>query len=255
MQKIAVIALNAYKETIRDKLLYNLVIFALLLIGSSVILSTLTIGERSKIIIDISLASMNLFGVLIAIFIGIGLVSKEIDKKTIYTIISKPIHRWQFLVGKYLGLLITLAVNIALMTVGLYLVQFAGEWALQFNLLKAVWLIFVELMVITAIALLFSTFTTSTLAAIFSLAFYVIGHLTSDLKVFAQRMGGDFTQRVSDFLYYALPNLENFNVKSQVVHGVEVPLQWMAWSSLYGFLYIAIILLIATVIFQRRDFK
>ena len=247
--------MNTFREAIRDKLLYNLLIFALLLIGCSVILSTLTIGERSKIIIDISLASINLFGVLIAVFIGIGLVSKEIERKTIYTIISKPVYRWQFLLGKYLGLLITLAVNVTLMTIGFYLVQLAGEWPLQFELLKAVWLIFVELMVITAFALFFSTFTTSTLAGIFSLSLYVIGHLTGDLKVFAQQFGGSWLEGMANFLYYVLPNLENFNVKSQVVHNVQISMTWVFWSSLYGFVYMGLILLLATVVFQNRDFK
>ena len=255
MSKIAAIALNTYKEAIRDKLLYNLLIFALLLIGSSVILSTLTVGERSKIIIDISLASMNLFGVLIAVFIGIGLVSKEIEKKTIYTIISKPIHRWQFLIGKYLGLLITLAVNVVLMTACLYLVQFAGERVLQLELLKAVWLIYVELTVVTALALLFSTFTTSTLAAIFTLSIYVIGHLTADIKEFADRIGGSVAHGAANFLYVALPNLENFNIKAEVVHQLDVSLAHVALSSLYGLAYIAAILIVAATIFQWRDFK
>lgn len=255
MMKIAVIAFNTYKESIRDKLLYNLLIFALLLIGSSVILSTLTIGERSKIIIDISLASINLFGVLIAIFVGIGLVSKEIEKKTIYTIISKPVHRWQFLIGKYLGLLMTLAVNVLLMTVCLYLVQFAGEWSLQPDLLKAVWLIYVELMVVTALALLFSTFTTATLAAIYTLALYVIGHLTADINVFAKRIGGVVAQWTADLFYYALPNLEDFNLKAEVVHHVSISGERLMWSTLYGLGYVAVVLTIAIAVFQRRDFK
>jgi len=255
MKTIAVIAFNTYKESIRDKLLYNLLIFALFLIGSSVVLSDLTVGEHSKIIVDISLASINLFGVLIAIFVGIGLVSKEIEKKTIYTIIAKPVHRWQFLVGKYFGLLLTLAVNMLLMTVCFYLVQLAGEWSLRWQFLEAIWLIYVELMVVTALALLFSTFTTSTLAAIFTLALYVIGHLTGDLRVFASKMGSATSQWLGDTLYYVLPNLEAFNIKAEVVHHVEVPVERLALSSLYGVLYVTLVLILAVAIFQRRDFK
>ncbi|HUJ79550.1 MAG TPA: ABC transporter permease [Nitrospiria bacterium] len=255
MSKIVVIALNTYKESIRDKLLYNLLIFALLLIGGSVILSTLTVGERSKIIIDLSLASLNLFGVLIAVFVGIGLVSKEIEKKTIYTIIAKPVHRWQFLAGKYLGLLITLAVNVGLMTVCVYAVQLAGEWTLRLELLQAVWLIYVELMVVTAIALLCSTFTTSTLAAIFTLALYVIGHFSSSLKEFANKIGSDTTTAIADVLYYSLPNLEHFNIKGEVVHHIAVSADRVLWSTFYGLAYISALLLLAAIIFQRRDFK
>jgi ABC-type transport system involved in multi-copper enzyme maturation permease subunit len=255
MSKILAIALNTYKESIRDKLLYNLLIFALVLIGGSVVLSSLTLGERSKIIIDISLASINLFGVLIAIFVGIGLVSKEIEKKTIYTIISKPVHRWQFLVGKYAGLLITLAVNLALMTAGFYLVQLAGEWSLRPELLKAIWLIYVELMVVTAMALLFSTFTTSTLAAIFTLSLYVIGHLSASMQEFARRLGTTTAVWLANVLYYSLPNLDRFNIKAEVVHEVPVSMARLAWSSLYGLAYVAALLVLSVVIFQRRDFK
>jgi len=255
MSKILVIALNTYKESIRDKLLYNLLIFALLLIGGSVILSTLTVGERSKIIIDLSLASVNLFGVLIAVFVGIGLVSKEIEKKTIYTIIAKPVHRWQFLAGKYLGLLITLAVNVGLMTACVYAVQMAGEWTLRLELLQAIWLIYVELMVVTAAALLCSTFTTSTLAAIFTLALYVIGHFSSGLKEFAKKIGSDGATAIANVLYYGLPNLERFNIKGEVVHHIAVSAERVVWSTLYGFAYIAALLVLAAIIFQRRDFK
>jgi len=255
MNKILVIALNTYKEAIRDKLLYNLLIFALLLIGGSVILSTLTVGERSKIIIDLSLASLNLFGVLIAVFVGIGLVSKEIEKKTIYTIIAKPVHRWQFLAGKYLGLLITLAVNVGLMTVCVYAVQLAGEWTLRLELLQAIWLIYVELMIVTAAALLCSTFTTSTLAAIFTLALYVIGHFSSSLKDFAKKVGSDGATTVANLLYYSLPNLEQFNIKGEVVHHLTVTAERVFWSTLYGFAYVAALLVLAVIIFQRRDFK
>src|SRR5213596_1510604 len=118
MSRIIVIALNTFKENLRDKILYNLVFFGLLLIGSSILLSTLTMGEHAKIIQDIGLASINVFGVLIAIFVGIGLVSKEIDKRTIYSIIAKPISRSQFLLGKYCGLVLTLVVNVVIMTAG-----------------------------------------------------------------------------------------------------------------------------------------
>jgi ABC-type transport system involved in multi-copper enzyme maturation permease subunit len=254
MSKTLVIALNTYKESIRDKLLYNLLIFALLLIGGSVILSTLTVGERSKIIIDLSLASLNIFGVLIAVFVGIGLVSKEIEKKTIYTIIAKPVYRWQFLTGKYLGLLITLAVNVGLMTVCVYAVQLAGEWSLRFELLQAIWLIYVELMIVTAVALLCSTFTTSTLAAIFTLALYVIGHLSASLKDLANKIGGAATA-VANLFYYSLPNLEQFNIKGEIVHHVAVSAERVLWTTLYGFAYVALLLVIAIIIFQRRDFK
>lgn len=253
--KIFVIALNTFRETVREKVLYNLLFFALLMIGSSILLSTLTIGEQSKIIMDIGLASINIFGILIAILVGIGLVSKEIEKKTIYTIISKPIYRYQFLLGKYLGLLITLFVNTSIMVTGFFAVLILMTYNITPDMIKAILLIFVELMVVTAVALMFSTFTTSALSAIFTISIYIIGHLLGDLKAFAAKLGNPVIVFLVDTLYYILPNLENFNIKGEVVHNIALDPSFIVMSILYGLLYITMILLSSVIIFQRRDFK
>lgn len=253
--KIAVIALNTFRETVREKILYNLLFFALLMIGSSILLSTLTIGEQSKIIMDIGLASINIFGILIAIFVGIGLVSKEIEKKTIYTIISKPIYRYQFLLGKYLGLLITLFVNTSVMVVGFFAVLIYMQYNITPDIMKAILLIFIELMVVTAVALLFSTFTTSVLSAIFTISIYVIGHLLGDLKALAAKLGSPIIVFLLDAIYYILPNLENFNIKGEAVHKIPLDPSFIIMSVLYGLTYIIMILLSSVIIFQGRDFK
>jgi ABC-type transport system involved in multi-copper enzyme maturation permease subunit len=255
MSKIAVIALNTFKENLRDKILYNLVFFGLLLIGSSLLLSTLTIGERSKIIADLGLASVNLFGVLIAIFVGISLVNKEIERRTIYTIVAKPVSRYEFLIGKYAGLMLTLLVNMSIMAIGFMLTMLLGAGGFDLALLKALGLIFVELLVITAVAVLFSTFTSPTLSAIFTLSVYVIGHLTADLKLLGVKSVNVLSKVVLDGLYYALPNLEYFNIKGQVVHRMPIE-SWYVLTALgYGLCYTAAILVLACVVFQRRDFK
>ena len=255
MNRITVIALNTFRETLRDKILYNLVFFGLLLIVSSILLGTLTMGERAKIIQDIGLASINLFGVLIAIFVGIGLVSKEIEKRTIYSIIAKPIPRYQFLLGKYAGLSLTLFVNVAIMAAGFFLTLLVGQVGLEPALLKAVGLIFVELLVITAVAVMFSTFTTPTLSATFTMAIYVIGNLTGDLRVLGRKLKTGVTKELLDWLYYTLPNLDYFNVKGQAVHGVPIEWHYLVSAVTYGMIYSVVILTLACIIFQRRDFK
>lgn len=252
--KVLSIALNTFRENLRDKLLYNLLIFALLMIGSSLLLMRLTLGEFHRLLLDIGLGSVNIFSVLIAIFVGIGLVSKEIDKKTIYTIVSKPVARFEFLLGKFFGLTITLLVNILIMTAGLLAVLMAQNVPIEAVLFKAIGLILLECMVVTAVALLCSTFTSATLSAIFTLAIYVIGHLTADLKTFGQRMEG-FGRSVLEGMYYLLPNLERFNLKGHVTHQLDVPLNELALIVAYGMAYTAFLLLLASVIFQRRDFR
>ena len=252
--KVLSIALNTFRENLRDKLLYNLLVFALLMIGSSLLLMRLTLGEFHRLLLDVGLGSINIFGVLIAIFVGIGLVNKEIEKKTIYTIVSKPVARYQFLIGKYLGLTLTLFVNTLIMAGGLLLVLFAQGVPIESMLFKALGLIFMEFMVITAVALLCSTFTSATLSAIFTLATYVIGHLTADLKTFGEKMDEGMRAVVTG-LYYTLPNLERFNLKGNVIHHIEVSGTDLLLIVVYGLTYVAFLLMAASIIFQRRDFR
>ena len=252
--KVLSIALNTFRENLRDKLLYNLLIFALLMIGSSLLLMTLTLGEFHRLILDIGLGSINFFGVLIAIFVGIGLVSKEIEKKTIYTIISKPVARYQFLLGKYMGLSLTLLVNTAIMAVGLLAVLYFQNVPIHVVLFKALGTIFLEFMVVTAVALFFSTFTSATLSAIFTLAIFVIGHLTTDLRTFGQKMDA-VGRGILNGIYYLLPNLERFNLKGHVTHQLDVSGNDLLLIATYGVVYTAFLLMLASVIFQRRDFR
>lgn len=255
MNRILVIARNTFRETLRDKILYNLVFFALLMIGSAVLLSTLSMGEQGKIIKDIGLAGINLFGVLIAIFVGISLVSKEIEKRTIYSIIAKPIRRYEFLLGRYSGLAMTLFVNTAVMAAGFLLTLFLSHVEVDPALLKAVGLIVVELLVITAVAVMFSTFTTPVLSATFSLSFYVIGHLTDDLRVLGGKLQPGLTRQILDGLYYALPNLEYFNVKGQAAYGLAIAPSYLVSAAAYGVTCCVVVLALACMIFQRREFK
>jgi ABC-type transport system involved in multi-copper enzyme maturation permease subunit len=252
--KIVSIALNTFRENLREKLLYNLLVFALLMIGSAILLTRLTVGEWDRLIIDLGLASINFFGVLIAIFVGISLVSKEIDKKTIFTIVSKPVPRHIFLIGKYIGLTFTLFVNTTVMVLGLLAVMSYLNASITPVLFQALALIFLEFMVVTAIALLFSTFSSATLSAIFTLSIYVIGHLTPDLKAFGQKMGG-LGRTVLEGMYYMLPNLERFNLKGHVTHQLDVPTGDLLMIAAYGLAYTAFLLMLASAIFQRRDFR
>ena len=202
MGAIAVIALNAFRESLRDKILYNLVLFAGLLIGLSVLLADLSITEHHKVIADMGLAAINLIGVIIAIFVGISLVNKEIERRTIYTIMARPISRAFFIMGKYFGLALTLFVNMAVMLAVFLLTLWLYHVPIERSLFQAVQLIFVEVLVVTAIALFFSTFTSSTLSAIFTLGLYVIGHLTADLRAMVVNSERRVGKAVVDVLYY-----------------------------------------------------
>ena len=252
--KFLIIAKNTFKEVIRDKILYNILFFAILIIGFSVLLGKLSLGEQLKMIKDMGLSCISLFGTIIAIFVGISLVFKEIDKKTIYTIIAKPVSRKQFLLGKFLGLILVLLINVLIMSAGVLLVILGISGTFEWNLLNAIFLIFIELMVITSIAVLFSTFSTPFLSGIFTLAFFIIGHLSEDIKKLGEKSNG-LVKFLTSAVYYILPNLDNFNVKGRVVYDLPVGLDFYIFSIAYGIIYTSIIILLATLIFERRDFK
>jgi ABC-type transport system involved in multi-copper enzyme maturation permease subunit len=268
VRTVSRIAVSVFRESVRDRVPYSLVLFALLLIASSFLLGQLTAGQDVKIIKDLGLAATAVFGLFIAIFIGIGLVSKEVERRSIYALLAKPISRPQLILGKYTGLVLTLAVNVAVMTIALYAVLaymtwtesevFQSAWdapGIDPALLKAVFLIFVELMLITAIALFFSTFSTPLLSAALTFGLYIVGHFNADLRNFEQVVDSRAAAWLARGLYHVLPDLSAFDVKTQVVHGIAVPAGYIAAQTAYGLTYITVLLLIAIVIFSRRDFK
>lgn len=253
--KILAICINTFREAVRDKILYSLVFFALLMIGVGSVMDRVTIGQTDKIILDFGLASISIFGVLIAIFVGVGLVFKEIDKRTIYSIVSKPIERWQFLLGKYFGLILTLFVEVALMSVGLSIamVLFSAH-GLQTSFFYAIFLTFIELCLMTSVAVFFSSFSTPFMSGFFTLAVFVIGHLTQDLKAFSTRLD-EMGQLIVKVLFYLLPNLEIFNLRGWAVHGKEVPFEQISLAISYGFFYTMTVFVLAVIVFQKREFK
>lgn len=268
MRIVARVAVNVFKETVRDKILYNLVLFAVLLIAVSYLLGQLTAGQDMKIIKDLGLASISIFGLLIAVFIGIGLVWKEVERRSIYALLAKPIRRREFIVGKFAGLALTLLVNVSVMTLAFYAVlavldriepeAIRQSWpapATDPAMLKAIALIFMQLLLVTAIALFFSTFSSPFLSATLTLGLWVIGHFNADLRNFEAVLDSPVAVAVAKTFYYVLPNFAAFDVKAQVVHGQAVPLGYVAVTSLYGSVYLALVLVGATAIFSRRDFK
>ena len=268
MKVTAAIAVNVFRESVRDKVLYNLVLFAVLLTGASYLIGQLTAGQDVKIIKDLGLSATAVFGLFIAVFIGIGLVSKEVERRSIYALLAKPIHRYQLVIGKYCGLMLTLAVNVAVMAAATYIVLAYMAWhvpesarevwdapALDPALMKAVTLIFVELMLVTAVALFFSTFSTPMLSAAFTFGFYVVGHFSGDLRNFQQVVDSPAAARLARGLYWVLPNLAQFDIKADVVHGQHVAAGYLAVTIGYAALYVAMLLVISVFVFSRRDFK
>ncbi len=266
MSHILIIAYNAFRETIRDKILYNLVFFTLMMIAFSYLLGEWSVFARENVIKDFALAVMSLSGLMMSIFVGIGLIQKEIQRKTILTLLAKPIHRWKFIVGKYVGLLLVLAVNLAIMTLVFFLVLRAIDCKPNPSLLLAIYLVYLEMAVILAVALLFSAFSTPTLSALFTLGVYLAGHLAGDIlnhlnfiQKYGARLPGTpvispLTEKFIRGVYYIIPNLENFNIRGRVVYNLPLGEHYVLYTTFYGLAFIGMYLLIASLWFSKRDF-
>jgi ABC-type transport system involved in multi-copper enzyme maturation permease subunit len=252
--KIGAIALNTFKEAIRDRILYLLLFFAVVCIVFSRILALLTVGDRVKIIKDVGLSSLSLFGALMAILMGVGLVYKEIDKRTIHSLLVKPIHRYQFLLGKYFGLVLTLLVMLLAMSLIYLAVIFLHTFKIEWTMFIAIFFIFLELCLITSVALLFSCFSTPILSSLFSLAFYLIGHFSWGLETLIKKVKPGAGKTLAQLLYHFVPDLENFNFKMEIVQNLPIPAKIYLFSTLYGIFYTAFILALALLVFRKRDF-
>ena len=255
--KIISIALNAFRESARDRAPYNLALLAILLVVASVLMGRIAIGQEAKIIIDLGLSAMTVFGVLIAILLGIGLVSKDIENEAIANILSKPVRRSEFILGKYFGLCLTLFLSSAATAtaIAVALIYSQGGAAAQLRLWPAVWLIFLELAIITAVALLFSCFSSPALSAMFALLIFLIGRWSPDLKILAETSSSVVARTVSRALYHLLPNLANFNYINETARGETAPWPMVAGNTVYAVFYIAAMLAAAMLIFNRRNFK
>src|SRR5512146_2866787 len=221
MHRIFTVAGNTFREAVRDRVLYNLILFALLLVASSFIFGQISIGIERLIIVNLSLSAILVFGLVIAIFIGIGLISKEMDKKTLYTILARPLSRWEFIVGKFFGLAGTLVVNVFFMSAGLFAALFIQVRHFRAHdgwIAVALYFIVLELLVITAVALLFSTYSSPLMSSLFTLAVLIIGTFAPDLRAFAATLQG-FPRWLAMAAAYSFPNFASMNVIMPVAHG------------------------------------
>jgi ABC-type transport system involved in multi-copper enzyme maturation permease subunit len=253
--RIFSIGLNTFRQTVRNKILYVILAFALLVIGLSYFLAELSVGDLTRIITDVGLASIHLFGVIMAVFLGITLVSQEVERKTVYLILSRPVPRWEFIAGKAAGLSGTLALVTLVMSLTLFLVHFGYEGTPEPGILIASAGIYMELVVLTCLASLFSTFTTPTLSAIFTLSMFLIGHVSRDLVVFGSRASSRTVRFAAEAVYTLLPHLEIFNWKNDVVYGTVRSPSVLLLPAGYMVCYGAAVLILACLIFSRKDFK
>jgi ABC-type transport system involved in multi-copper enzyme maturation permease subunit len=258
VKRAAAVALNTFREAVRDRVLYNLVFFALLMIAAAILVGQISIGIEETVIVTLGLSAVSVIGLLIAIFIGVGLVSKEMDKRTLYALLAKPVRRWEFIVGKFGGLVLTLAINTAAMAAGVFVALYYVRHSLQrsdLTILIAVYFIVLKLALVVALALLFSSFTTPLLAILYTAGLYIAGQFVEEMRTFQSLTGSHALASFTKWLSYFLPNFENFNVMAIAAHGRSVPASLILQNTLYALVYCGIVLSATAVIFSRRNLK
>ncbi len=258
MNRVAVVAWNTFREAVRDRVLYNLVFFALLMIAAAILVGEISIGIEQMVIVTLGLSAISVIGLLIAVFIGVGLVSKEMDRRTLYALLAKPVRRWEFLLGKFGGLVLTLAVNTAAMAAGLFVALRYVKHPLEradLAVLVAVYFILLKLALVVALALLFSCCTTPLLAILFTAGLYVSGLFVQEMRMYRSDTMAPAVQTMLRWLSYVLPNFENFDVMASAAHGRAIPGALILQNTAYAALYCTIVLAAASVIFSRRNLK
>jgi ABC-type transport system involved in multi-copper enzyme maturation permease subunit len=252
-----VVSSNVFREIIRDRVLYLIGFFAVALIAAAMLIPQVAAGNESKIIIDFGLAAINLLGLVITIFVGTALINKEIEKRTIYVLIAKPVSRAEFVVGKHVGLSAVIAVLLAAMTaifmgvLSVKQIPFPAD-----SILLTVLFQLLELSLIAGVAILFGVFTSSLLAMMMTVAVYLMGHFSRDIVSLGKMAENPGVRQMTQNLYLVLPDLSRFNLKNEAIYGMSLlpqPLDLLG-SAVYGLVWIGLVLAIAVVIFSRREF-
>jgi ABC-type transport system involved in multi-copper enzyme maturation permease subunit len=251
------IASNTFREAVRDRVLYNLIAFALLMSGAAILIGQISIDIERLVVVNLGLSAVSMFGIVIAILVGIGLVSKEIEKRTLYTVLSRPVRRWEFIVGKFFGLAGTLIVNTFFMALGVFAAllyvshkfQRADGW-----ILVALYFIVLQFLIVIALTLLFSSFSSPLMSAVFAFALFLSGSFAGDLRGFAAISSG-FTRWLATGAAYLIPNFSALNVITAVAHQQPVSGQLMLYNTGYALFYSAMAISGAVLIFEHRDLK
>ncbi|MBW4645579.1 MAG: ABC transporter permease [Goleter apudmare HA4340-LM2] len=256
-ERIFVIARNVFYEAVRDRILYIIGFYALILAVAMRLIPEFAATTEGKIFLDFGIGAMSIIGLIVTIFVGTGMVNKEIEKRTVLVLIAKPISRSEFITGKYLGLSAVLAVLIAIMTV-IYLVflQFANISYSPASILIAAIFLFLQLTLLTAVAITFGVFTSSLLAIILTLAIYLIGNISPDLLQFGRLSNSPAVERFTQGLYLILPDLSRLDLKNDAIYGLQAlpDAATLTMNAGYGLLYSAMLLAIAILIFSQREF-
>jgi ABC-type transport system involved in multi-copper enzyme maturation permease subunit len=255
VSRIIAIARNTVREVVRERMVLVLALFGVGLVAASQVFSPLAMGEGRKVVTDFGLAGASILATMLAIFLGSSLLHKELDRRTIYAVMAKPIRRTDFLLGKFAGLWATTALLLVGMTGIVLGVVTVAYHDTPWVALGALLLTLAELALVTSIVVFFSSFTTPALTALFTVAMVVAGHFAEDLHYFGGQGGSTVVAGITEAIYWLLPHLALFNARGLVAHGIAVEPERIAFALAYAALYAAAALIAAGAIFERREFR
>ncbi len=254
MKIIWVIAKNTYREIIRDRILYGLLVFALLIIGLSLALGQLSFAEQSRISLDFGLTGIQLSSIILSIFVGSTLVTREIEKRTVLTLLARSMSRTQFLIGKYLGLELVIITVVSGLAAVLYVVMLGMGIQLNISYLTALWGVLLESSVLLSVAVLFGSLTNPLITVVCTLGVFLIGHWMESLNFLAKKGDSNFLRQFSVFLNWAFPNFESFNWRTLPVYGDHTNWGEVIWASEYSLAWVILLMIVTALTFRRRDF-
>lgn len=255
IQRVGTVASNVLREVLRDRVLYLTLLFVVVIVGAALLLPEVSAGADNKILLDVGLAAIGLLGLFVAVFVGTGLLNKEIEQRTVLVLMAKPLNRTEFIVGKYLGLSAVLAILVALMTAAFLGILYFQQVPYPFTSLSIAALYLVlELSLITAVAILFGVFTSSLIAALLTFAVYLMGHFSQNLVTLSNTVETPSLQRLMQGLYLIFPDLSRLDLKNMAVYGSLPSSLTLLLNAGYGLIYITLLLALATLIFSRRQF-
>lgn len=253
MRAILSVATTTFRESIRNRTVLGILVLALGFIVSALLLAELSLDQRVRVITDWGLFCVSIFGVILAILIGVSLVQKEVRRKTLYVILTRPIHRWQYVIGKYLGLALTLLVEVGTMSLALVLLLWISGTPPTLLLIKALLVILAEILVVGALAVFFASFASPYLSGVFTLGLFVVGRSLETLGTLADKVEVAVVHGFLKGLFFILPDFADFNLSNRVVHHVPIGLNEVGWLWLYGIGYLGVLLFFSAWIFNRRD--
>lgn len=254
LRRLRALAYNTYLESVRQRLFLGLVLFAFLLMAASLVLKDISVRQDLKILQDIGLAATEFFGTLVALFLGADLIGRDIERRTLHLLIVKPLTRTEFIVGRYLGLCLTLLTSVVLMAVGIALALLTARGSFSSGLVVAIFSIFLQLCLTGAIATFLSTAASRPLALLGATIICVLGRMTDILKNASLILEG-FPDWLGKGLYATLPNLLSFDLKTRAIYGDPIPGSLLLYLVVYALAYITALLSLGALALDRRDLK